>query len=91
MVPHVNHSPGFALLGGSGVPFQADIAGSQGLAGLTAAEGKSRRLGPTVITPLQPVYHGLGSWSRETRDTSSPECCVNEVIWSIALGKITIE
>lgn len=47
VVPPVNHSPGFAVLRGSGVLSQVDIPSSWGLPGLTAAGERKR----TVLVP----------------------------------------
>lgn len=55
VVPPVNHSPGFAVLRGSGVLSQADIPSSWGLPGPTAAGERSRRF----LVPPAPLLCSL--------------------------------
>lgn len=75
VVPPVNHSPGFAVLRGSGVLSQTDIPSSWGLPGPTAAGERSRRLlvpPAPLLCSLPPSFGEQAGWG-----CVKPVCCMN--------------
>lgn len=75
VVPPVNHSPGFAVLRGSGVLSQVDIPSSWGLPGLTAAGERKRTvlIPPTsLLGSLPPSFGEQEGWG-----CVKPVCCMN--------------
>lgn len=79
VVPLVNHSPGFAVLCGSDILSQTDVASFWDLADLNATGEKEQEvLSPTSITPLQPADRCLGSWGRGGSGHAKP-CMQHEL------------
>lgn len=80
VVPPVNHSPGFAVLCGSGILSQ-DIPSSSGLPALAAAGERTWRLlipPASLLCSLPPSCGKQGGWG-----------CIklHELMWSLLLGK----